>query len=67
MMVKEELYTISRYGGNLISYDKVQLLPVYERRMLLNKLATDAKKQQEEQDKARAKSASKSSGNRRKL
>ena len=66
-MVKEECFAISRYGGNLGSYTEIARLPVYERRMLLHHLAKDAKKQQEEQDKLKAKSANKSSLNRRKL
>jgi hypothetical protein len=67
MMVKEEMYVISRYGGSVITYDKVQLLPVYERRMLLHRLATDAKKQQEEHDKIKAKNTNQSSLKRKKL
>jgi hypothetical protein len=67
MMVKEECFAISRYGGNIGSYAEIAKLPVYERRMLLNNLARDAKKQQEEQDKMKAKAASQSSSKRRKL
>lgn len=66
-MVKQECFAISRYGGNLGSYIEIARLPVYERRMLLHNLAKDAKKQQEEQDKMKAKSANQSSMKRRKL
>ena len=57
-MVLEEIYTLSKHGGNLGSTKEIAELPVYKRRFFLNKMAMDAKRDAEERDKARQQSSS---------